>query len=147
MKSQIGIWWLLTGFFFLCFVVYTGWNVIAHAETSASLIDGVEWIGSVVLLFATLFAAMIAYFVWWWHRAQRGVDLPEDRLDADIDDGEAEQGEFSPWSWWPLVLASAPAIGVISLATAHFLIPVAAGLLVVGLVGWVYEYYRGNFAR
>jgi hypothetical protein len=36
---------------------------------------------------------------------------------------------------------------MISLATAHFLIPVAAGLLVVGLVGWVYEYYRGNFAR
>ncbi|WP_110589320.1 cytochrome c oxidase subunit 4 [Microbacterium suaedae] len=139
MKSQIGLWWLLAVFFFVCFAGYTVWN----------LLDGghVEWIGSVALLFSMFMAAMIAFFVQRIHKSQQGVELPEDRLDVGIDDGEQEQGEFSPWSWWPLVLAAAPAVGMISLATAHFLIPVAAGLLVLGLVGWVYEYYRGNFAR
>ncbi|MTE24370.1 cytochrome c oxidase subunit 4 [Microbacterium sp. ZXX196] len=146
MKSQIGIWWLLTGFFFLCFAVYTAWNIIAHGETGAWY-DGIEWVGSAALLFLVFMSGMISFFIHRLYKAQHGVELPEDRLDADIDDGEMEQGEFSPWSWWPLVLAAAPAVGMISLATAHFLIPVAAGLLIVGLVGWVYEYYRGNFAR
>ncbi|WP_156759305.1 cytochrome c oxidase subunit 4 [Microbacterium karelineae] len=139
MKSQVGLWWLLAGFFFACFATYVVWSLIEKGE--------VEWIGTVGLLFSTFMAAMIAFFVQRIHRSQHGVELPEDRLDVDIDDGESEQGEFSPWSWWPLVLAAAPALGMISLATAHFLIPVAAGLLIVGLVGWVYEYYRGNFAR
>ncbi len=139
MKSQIGIWWLLTVFFLVCAVVYTGWNVLSLGH--------VEWIGTIVLLFSVFMSGMIGFFSARMLKAQKGVDLPEDRLDANIDDGDPELGEFSPWSWWPLVLAAAPAVGMISLATAHFLLPVAAGLLVVGLVGWVYEYYRGNFAR
>ncbi|MFT4135721.1 cytochrome c oxidase subunit 4 [Microbacterium sp.] len=139
MKSQIVLWWVLTAFFFACTVTYTVWNLIA---------DGyVEWTGSVALLFTSFMAGLIAFFIRRNHQAQQGVELPEDTLTAEIDDADPEFGEFSPWSWWPLVLASAVAIAVIALATAHFLIPVAAGLLVVGLFGWVYEYYRGNFAR
>jgi hypothetical protein len=141
MKSQIGIWWLLTGFFLIVAISYTVWSLVDPNH------GRVEWIGTITLLFSAFMSGLIGVFVSLAHKGQKGVDLPEDRLDAEIDDADPELGHFSPWSWWPLVLAAAPAVGMISLATAHFLIPVAAGLLVVGLVGWVYEYYRGNFAR
>jgi preprotein translocase subunit Sss1 len=141
MKSQIGIWWLLTGFFLIVAISYTVWSLVDPNH------GRVEWIGTITLLFSAFMSGLIGFFVSLAHKGQKGVDLPEDRLDAEIDDADPELGHFSPWSWWPLVLAAAPAVGMISLATAHFLIPVAAGLLVVGLVGWVYEYYRGNFAR
>ena len=54
---------------------------------------------------------LIAFYLGRVHRAQGG-ELPEDRLDANIDDGDAEQGHFSPWSWWPIMLASAAALMV-----------------------------------
>ncbi|MFT4236000.1 MAG: cytochrome c oxidase subunit 4 [Microbacterium sp.] len=139
MRAQTGLWGLLCGFFFLCFVTYVIWALVLDGK--------IDWTGSIALLFSAFMAGLITFFVHRNHKAQQGIELPEDVLTADIDDADPELGEFSPWSWWPLVLASAAAIAMISLATAHFLIPVAAGLLVVGLFGWVFEYYRGRFAR
>ncbi len=68
---------------------------------------------------------------------------------ADIDDGDPELGEFPPWSWWPLVLRlRPPRRSSIGLAIgAWWLFIIASVLGVVALVGWVYEYYRGYFAR
>lgn len=152
MKANIAIWWLLTGFFALCTVAYVGWSVAWHwQDYQAGEIPWtrtIEWTGAIALLFSVFMAAMVAFFIQRWHASQKGVDLPEDRLDADIDDADPEMGEFSPWSWWPIVLATAPAVGVVGLAVGGtFLLPIAAGFLVVGLFGWVFEYYRGNFAR
>ncbi|CAH0210109.1 hypothetical protein SRABI128_01952 [Microbacterium sp. Bi128] len=56
-------------------------------------------------------------------------------------------GEFSPWSWWPIILAGSAAIAVIGLAVGSWLVPVAFVIFVIAIVGWVYEYYRGYFAR
>ena len=63
------------------------------------------------------------------------------------DDGDAELGFFSPCSWWPLVLAFAIGLSFLGLAVGFWLTFCAVGLVLVALVGWVYEYYRGNFAR
>ncbi|NKF33177.1 cytochrome c oxidase subunit 4, partial [Pseudomonas sp. BGM005] len=68
-------------------------------------------------------------------------------LTSDIDDGDPELGDFSPWSWWPLVLAGSAAVFVVGLAVGHFLLPIGLAIFVIAIVGWVYEYYRGNFAR
>ncbi len=43
-------------------------------------------------------AAFIAFFLTRAYRAQGG-ELPEDREDANFEDGDAEVGFFSPWSW------------------------------------------------
>jgi len=89
---------------------------------------------------------MIAFYVGRVLKAQNG-ELPEDTLTADIDDGDPEMGEFSPWSWWPIVLAASAAIAVIGLAVGSWMVPIGFLVFVVAIVGWVYEYYRGYFAR
>ncbi|MER7797651.1 cytochrome c oxidase subunit 4 [Microbacterium sp. NPDC096154] len=145
MRSNIGIWWLLSGFFALMAIVYTVWNIVANPTVPWP--QAIEWAGSTALAFGIFMSAMVAFYIQLVHKGQHGTALPEDRDDADIDDGDAELGEFSPWSWWPLVLAGSAAIAIVGLATAHFLLPLALGLFVVAIVGWVYEYYRGYFAR
>jgi hypothetical protein len=77
----------------------------------------------------------------------QGAELPEDRLDANIDDGDAELGFFSPWSWWPIMLAASAALAFLGLAIGFWIAFIAVPLFVISIVGWVYEYYRGNFAR
>ncbi len=76
-----------------------------------------------------------------------GGVLPEDRLDAEIDDGDPEIGFFSPWSWWPVFLAGGIALATVGLAVGVWFSLYAIPLVLVGLVGWTYEYYRGYFGR
>ena len=98
------------------------------------------------LFFTVFMGALIAFYVGKVHKAQGG-ELPEDILTADIDDGDPELGEFSPWSWWPIVLAFSAALGMIGLAVGTWLMPIGFAVFLVAIVGWVYEYYRGHFAR
>lgn len=144
MKTNVNLWWILTGFFLLVTAVYTGWNIIEHS--SKPWYNAIEWVGTIALLFSAAMSVMIGFYVNRVHRAQGG-ELPEDVLTSDIDDGDPEMGEFSPWSWWPLVLAFSAALGMIGLAVGYFLLPIAGAVFLVAIVGWVYEYYRGYFAR
>ncbi|QKJ19646.1 cytochrome c oxidase subunit 4 [Microbacterium hominis] len=156
MRTNVGLWWLLTAFFFVMAVIYTVWNLIVHWDAAvANNPDGtwwvyftgsVEWVGSVALLFTAFMGGLIAFYVGKVHKAQGG-ELPEDVLTADIDDGDPELGEFSPWSWWPIVLAFSASLAIIGLAIGAWLMPVGIAVFVVAIVGWVYEYYRGHFAR
>lgn len=144
MRANVGLWWLLVGFFTLMFAVYTVWNIVSSPD--GAWFNRLEWVGSVGLLFTALMAALIAFYIQRVHRAQGG-ELPEDTLTADIDDGDPEIGEFSPWSWWPIVLASSAALGILGLAVGTWLLPIGLGVFVIAIVGWVFEYYRGHFAR
>lgn len=138
MRTNIGLWWILTVFFAFIGTAYTIWSIFWYGN--------VEWVGSVALLFTALMAALIAFYSRAVHRAQGG-ELPEDTLTADIDDGDPEVGEFSPWSWWPIVLAFSAAVAIIGLSVGAWMVPIGLAIFVVAIVGWVYEYYRGYFAR
>jgi hypothetical protein len=143
------LFWILSGFFALLAVGYTVWSLIYIAQfPSHGTSEGqtVEYTGTVALTLSAVAAALIAFYVGRTHRAQGG-ELPEDRNDANIDDGEAEQGFFSPWSWWPLMLAASLATVFLGLAVGFWIAFVGAGFLLISLVGWVYEYYRGLFAH
>ena len=144
MRTNAGLWWLLAGFFLLIAAVYVGWNLLAHPDKP--FVNAVEWVGAIALLFTAFMSALIAFYVQRVYKAQGG-ELPEDVLTANIDDGDPELGEFSPWSWWPIVLASSAAVGMIGLSVGSWMFPVALGIFLVAIVGWVYEYYRGYFAR
>ena len=144
MRTNAGLWWLLSAFFLLMAVVYTVWAMIIPSD--AAYYTDLEPVGTVALLFTSIMSALIAFYVGRVHRAQGG-ELPEDILTSDIDDGDPELGEFSPWSWWPIVLAFSAALGMMGLAVGVWLFPIGLSVFVVAIVGWVYEYYRGYFAR
>ncbi len=145
MRANTNLWWLLLGFFIFIDIVYTGWNILANPQIQPWY-NAIEWVGSVALLFGALMSGMIGFYTHRVYKAQGG-ELPEDTLTADIDDGDPELGEFSPWSWWPIVLAGSAAVGAIGLAVGTWMLPIGLGIFVVAIVGWVYEYYRGYFAR
>ncbi len=144
MRTNTGLWWLLAAFFALMAVTYTIWSIIAHPDLP--WVRGIEWVGSVALLFTALMGSLIAFYLGRVHRAQGG-NLPEDVLTADIDDGDPELGEFSPWSWWPITLAFSAALAMMGFAIGNWMVPIGVGVFLVAIVGWVFEYYRGHFAR
>jgi len=138
MKTSLNLFWILTGFFVLLTIVYTVWSIISTGT--------VEWVGAIALGLCALLAAFIAAYLQLVYRNQGG-ELAEDRLDAEIDDGEAEQGFFSPWSWWPIALAGGAALVFFGLSISFWIVAYAVPLALLALIGWVYEYYRGNFGR
>ncbi|MGW9626740.1 cytochrome c oxidase subunit 4 [Microbacterium sp. NPDC055521] len=140
MRSNVILWWIIATFFTIASAIYTVWNLVDPFH------GYVEWVGTVALLFVAFMGAMIAIYLQRTYKAQGG-ELPEDVLTADIDDGDPELGEFAPWSWWPLVLSGSAAVFLLGLAVGHFLLPIGLAIFVVAIVGWVYEYYRGHFAR
>ncbi|KQO82968.1 MULTISPECIES: cytochrome c oxidase subunit 4 [unclassified Frigoribacterium] len=138
MKTNATLFWILAIFFFLMGAVYTVWNIIDTGQ--------VEWAGTVAIPLAGMLSVFLAFYMSRSHGAQGG-ELPEDRLDANIDDGDPELGHFSPWSWWPILLAFACGLVFLALAVGMWIIYIGAALVAVSLVGWVYEYYRGNFVH
>jgi len=138
MRASINVFWILAGFFFLTLVTYTIWALIVYGEP--------EWVGTVGLGLVTIMAVFIGFYLSRSYRSQGG-DLPEDRLDASVDDGDPEMGFFSPYSWWPLLLACAAALGFLGIAVGLWIGAIGLALFIVAITGWVYEYYRGFFAR
>ncbi len=138
MKTNINVFSILTGFFVLLTAVYVLWSII---DTGV-----VEWVGAVALGLCAILLMLIGFYLRLVYRNQGG-ELAEDRYDAGIDDGDAEQGFFPPWSWWPILLAGAAAVAFLGLSISFWIFAYAVPFALIGLVGWVYEYYRGNFGR
>ena len=65
MKTNVNLWWILTGFFLLVTAVYTGWNIIEYPERP--IVTAIEWVGTVGFLFVAFMSAMIG---WYLHRTQ-----------------------------------------------------------------------------
>jgi hypothetical protein len=140
MKSNVVIFSILTAYFVIVASVYTVWNLIVHGR--------LEWSGTLTILLSGALTGFIAAYLALAQKKQGGV-LVEDLPNSDIDDGDPEMGEFSPWSWWPMFLAFAIAVVVLGLCIGFnfWLTFLGLPLVLVGVVGWVYEYYRGHFAR
>src|SRR3954468_14613409 len=134
MKTTERMMWLLAGFFLAATGVYTVWTILWDQERLAQDPNGmqggpIEWAGTVPLFLSAILAALIAFYV---RRTVRGMGgpLPSDRVDARIDDDDPEQGFFSPWSWWPLMLSVSAGLVFIGLA-------VGAWIAAIGAVGAV----------
>ncbi|QCB93398.1 cytochrome c oxidase subunit 4 [Cellulomonas shaoxiangyii] len=78
----------------------------------------------------------------------RRIDArPEDDELGEIEQGAGNQGVFSPWSWWPLVIGLAAAVAFLAMAVGWWLMVPAVALGAIGLVGWVFEFSRGQHAH
>ena len=101
-------------------------------------------IGTTALALCGALAFLVAFYV--LYTAKRVFPRPEDRLDGEIDEADPEYGFFSPHSWWPLVMGFATFVVVLGLIFAVWVIAVGVVFLLIALVGWLFEYYRGDFA-
>lgn len=138
MRANKILFWILTVFLVLAAAVYTMWSILETKE--------VEWVGTIAIALTAILSAFLAFYIGRVYNAQGG-ELPEDRLDSNIDDGDPELGFYSPWSWWPIVLAGAASILVLGLAVGFWVSFIGAAITIIAVVGWTYEYYRGYFAR
>ncbi len=146
MGANVRLFWVLVGFFFLADAIYIAWSLLVSANPAAGQSAQIEWVGTVAIGLTGVLSALIAFYLQRIHSAQE-AELPEDRLDANIDDGDPEIGQFSPWSWWPLVLGSSTALVFLGIAIGPWIAFIGVAILLVAIIGWVYEYYRGYFAR
>jgi len=146
MKANIVLFVILAIFFLLADAAYIIWSVIQPVRPVEYWWDGIEWVGAVAIALSGVLSLLIAVYLRLVERAAGGV-LPEDREDALIDDGDAEQGMFSPWSWWPVMLAGSAALVFLGLAVGVWVSFIGGAVVVISIIGWQYEYYRGRFAH
>jgi hypothetical protein len=104
-----------------------------------------EPVGTSGLFLTAGLAFLIALYLWLTSR--RIDDRPEDNPMGEIPEAAGNQGQFSPFSWWPLPLAFAAALCFAGVAVGWWLFLIGAAVGAVSLVGWVYEYYRGEHAH
>jgi hypothetical protein len=126
--------WLFLGcaiFFGVADIFY--WN-LSHDPT-----------GGTALALAVGLAFLTGFYVLFTGR--RLPQRPEDDPDGDIEEGTGELGFFSPHSWWPLFVGLAAALAAVGVAIGWWLFLVGALCLVLAVIGFVFEYYRGHFAH
>jgi hypothetical protein len=138
MRANKNLFWILAVFCLLLAGVYIFWHIVDQGT--------VEWVGALGIGLAGVLAAFLAFYLGRVFSAQGG-DLPEDRLDSDIDDGDPEMGFYSPWSWWPVILAGSASLMLLGFAVGTWITFIGVAFVLVAIVGWTYEYYRGYFAR
>lgn len=114
-------------------------------------VAGIYWyfsrdqIGTTALTLTGALAFLVAFYV--LYTSKRVYPRPEDRMNAEIDEADPEYGFFSPHSWWPLAIGVAATVIGVGLIFAVWIIVFGVFLLVLSLVGWMFEYYRGEFAH
>jgi hypothetical protein len=101
-------------------------------------------IGTTALALCGGLAFLVGFYV--LYTAKRVYPRPEDREDGEIDEADPEYGFYSPHSWWPLVMGFATFLVVIGLIFAVWVVVLGVLVLALALVGWLFEYYRGDFA-
>ena len=102
-------------------------------------------IGATALALCGGLAFLVAFYL--LYTSKRVYPRPEDRLNAEIDEADPEYGFFSPHSWWPLAVAFSTFVVVLGLIFAVWVVVLGVTLLMLGLIGWMFEYYRGDFAQ
>lgn len=127
---------LIGVFAFVMAAIYGSW-------TSSTAL-GMEWVGFVGLILGGLLGFMIG---WYLRITRRRLEAdPSDDPLGDIEEIQGEYGFFSPHSWWPLFLALAAAVMFLGLAVGWWLFIIGAFFGVPALIGWTFEYWKGEHA-
>ncbi|NUT35878.1 MAG: cytochrome c oxidase subunit 4 [Hamadaea sp.] len=135
MKAEWRLFGGIALFLALCVPVYAWW-------TDYDL-GAVDWIGTTALIMSTLLCAMCGGYFWF---VSRRIDLrPEDRQDAEIDEGAGEIGFFSPGSYWPVGIAFlATTAGVGMVFMMWWLVAVGLIGVMIAASAMIFEYYTGT---
>lgn len=101
-----------------------------------------EAAGTTALFMAFGLSVMVGYYLAF---TARRVDTgAQDRADADVADDAGELGFFSPHSWQPLALGLGGTLAFLGVIFGWWLMMFAMPVILMGLWGWTFEYYRGE---
>lgn len=101
--------------------------------------------GTAVLILSVGMAVMIAGYL---SLVARKIDLrPEDRADGEIVEGAGELGFFPPQSYWPVIVAGVVTLMFLGPVFGWWLTLLGAAVGIWAVCGWVYEFYRGDYAH
>ncbi|MCP9946126.1 cytochrome c oxidase subunit 4 [Streptomyces somaliensis] len=101
-----------------------------------------EAVGTTALFMAFGLAIMVGYYLAF--TARRVDAMAQDDKEADVADEAGELGFFSPHSWQPLALAVGGAFAFLAVALDWWLMFFSLPIILIGIWGWVFEYYRGE---
>ncbi|MDV5145053.1 cytochrome c oxidase subunit 4 [Streptomyces sp. SBC-4] len=101
-----------------------------------------EPVGTTALFLAFGLSIMIGYYLAF--TAKRVDAMAQDNKEADVADEAGEVGFFAPHSWQPLSLAVGGALAFLAVAMGWWILYFSAPLILIGLFGWVFEFYRGE---
>ena len=132
MKIETRFFLYFVPFFLIVATIYGLWS---HGEPVGTL--GIPLVAALVGMIGGYLALV----------ARRIDDRPEDDPEGEIAQGAGDQGVFSPSSWWPLAIAGAAAMVFTGLAIGWWLVYVGIVLGALALVGWVFEFSRGQHAH
>lgn len=104
-----------------------------------------EPLGYLALFLCSLMTLMIGGYLTY---VAKHVDArPEDDAFGEIASGAGELGFFPPYSWWPLPLALGCGLLFAGLAAGWWLFIAGIPVVILSVIGWVFEYYRGEHAH
>jgi hypothetical protein len=126
--------WLFVGcaaFFAVMDVIYWHYSKDPTGTTALALSVGLAFLTGFYLLFT----------------GRRLPPRPEDRPEAEVAEGTGELGFFSPHSWWPLITGMSAAVAALGAAIGWWLFLIGMLFVLLSAIGFVFEYYRGQYAH
>lgn len=131
MKAEAWIFAALTIFFGLVTPVY--WFMSGDPTGTAAL--------TLTFFLVLMIAAYLGLI-------SRRIDpRPEDKKEGEITEGAGELGFFPPQSIWPLYCAVTFVLLVLAPVFGWWLALLSVGFATVSVTGWIYEFYRGDYAH
>ena len=126
--------WLFVGcaaFFAIMDVIYWHFSKDPTGTTALALSVGLAFLTGFYLLFT----------------GRRLPLRPEDNPAGEIAEGTGELGFFSPHSWWPLITGMSAAVAALGAAIGWWLFLIGMLFVLLSAIGFVFEYYRGQYAH
>jgi Cytochrome c oxidase subunit IV len=126
--------WLFVGcaaFFAVMDVIYWHFSKDPTGTTALALSVGLAFLTGFYLLFT----------------GRRLPLRPEDNPAGEIAEGTGELGFFSPHSWWPLITGMSAAVAALGVAIGWWLFLIGMLFVLLSAIGFVFEYYRGQYAH
>lgn len=134
MKTEARLFYGIGIFILLMFAIYTFFTM-RDAR-------GIEPVGVAGLLLTAGLCFMCGFF--FSLSGKTSDPRPDDDPDGEISDIEGDFGFFAPHSWWPLILGFGCALLMFGVATGWWIVIIGMPVLVIGAIGWTFEFFRGE---
>lgn len=133
MKTEVRLFGILFIFFIVIAPIY---GTVTHWQ---------ELTGPIALFLTSMLVALVTFYL--WQTGRKLPDRPEDNPNAEQSEAEGDYGNFSPHSWWPLAVGFSATLTFAGLAIGWWLFIIGTMFAVLSIIGWVFEYYHGEYAQ